>query len=1416
MRTKNLILLIIVLLCGALFIHQRQPAHSNASESIATNQTVDPAQKSPATDSTAPVIPTATPHTTSTPTAANAVTTVTDKLLSTIPDGPFRESLMVIGGPARHQALAKLIQLNPPKEDYASLRADPRGDLYYVCNLTPEAAQTAQAPTDETTAAAAPTTGEAAVPIATPPVRHSRPGSTKVLYLDFNGHTITGTAWNSTVTTYNALPLDTDGDPTTFSDAEQAVIIQVWERVAEDYAPFDVDVTTEEPATFTSTTGRTVITKNVDANGANMPSSTAGGVAYLSVFGSPSYSTYYSPALVYFNNVGGGTNAGLLTEAISHELGHNLGLSHDGTTSGSTYYGGHGTGETSWGPIMGTGYNRNVSQWCKGEYYLANNTQDDLSIIGTKLPLIPDDVGNTTATAVTLPVSSGSFSTTGLFNSATDTDLYVVTLPAGTTLFSVAGYRSASGTHGGNIDVKLDLLDSTGTVLFSNDLLDSTRTALSYTVTAGDYYLRLTPVAAGSPLTASPTGYTTYGTIGQYTLTGASVTPSVPTFTTQPATQTVYATTSVNFNVVATGAPTPTLQWRLNGTDIPGATSTRYTIASTASTDAGAYTVSATNSQGTTTSSTANLTVNPVIAPSITTQPVSLTVTAGASATFTVVATGTPTPTYQWKLNGTAISGATNATYTIAATTTASAGSYTVTVTNNGGTLTSSAATLTVNNAPTITTQPVSQTIIAGNSATFTVVATGTPTPTYQWKFNGTAISGATNSTYTIPATTSANAGAYTVTITNSVGNVTSSAATLTVNPTGSPTITTQPISQTVFIGYSATLTVIATGAPTLTYQWKRNGTALTGATNSTYTITNATNTDAGPYTVTITNGLGNVTSSAANVTVTAAVAPAITSPNQAGAAIDEPFSYVITANNSPSSFATTGLPAGLTLNTATGAITGSPTTAGTFTVSLNATNTVGTGTATLTLLVLPATTITTLAGQLGTSGSTDATDTAARFNYPSNIIADTAGVLYVTDSSNHTVRKIALSGAVTTLAGLAGTSGSTDGTGSGARFNTPAGIAIDSVGNLYVADTNNHTLRKITALGVVTTVAGSAGSSGTTNGTGSLARFNHPAGLVIDSVGALYLADSDNHAIRKTIFNGTAVTVSTFAGQTGVAGSSDGTGASATFNTPLDLAIDSTGTLYVADTGNHTLRKITSSLTVSTVAGQAGTLGSADGIGTAARLKGPAGLALDRGGNLYIADSSHTLRRFTLSTGQVITLAGFAGTPGTADGSGNKARFNLSTGLAIDANNYIYIADTDNHAIRAVSSAPVITTQPLSATVATGSNANLSVTAISHPTPTYQWYKDAVAVSGATAATLSLTNVQTTHAGSYTVTVSNNMGNVTSTAATLTVNQSGPSSPSSSSSSSGSSGGGGGSPSGWFVSALATLCLVRRFAPKK
>ncbi len=258
----------------------------------------------------------------------------------------------------------------------------------------------------------------------------------------------------------------------------------------------------------------------------------------------------------------------------------------------------------------------------------------------------------------------------------------------------------------------------------------------------------------------------------------------------------------------------------------------------------------------------------------ITAQPEGQSVTAGQAATFSVKATGSGTLTYQWKMSGTAISGATAASYTAPATTSSENGAqFTVVVTDSDGSLTSNPATLTVTAspvAPSITSQPANQAVTVGQTATFKVTATGTATLMYQWKKNGATISGATSASYTTPAAAASDNNAqFTVTVTNSVSNTTSNAATLTVNVP--PTISTQPASQTVAVGQTAKLSVTAAGSGTLTYQWNKNGSAISGATSASYTTPATVAADNGAsFTVTVTGASGNVTSNAATLTVNA------------------------------------------------------------------------------------------------------------------------------------------------------------------------------------------------------------------------------------------------------------------------------------------------------------------------------------------------------------------------------------------------------------------------------------------------------------------------------------------------------------------------------------------------------------------
>ena len=264
-----------------------------------------------------------------------------------------------------------------------------------------------------------------------------------------------------------------------------------------------------------------------------------------------------------------------------------------------------------------------------------------------------------------------------------------------------------------------------------------------------------------------------------------------PVITSQPVSRSVNAGDPVSFTVVA-GGQSLAYQWRFNGLNISGANASTYSIASAQTSNAGNYDVVVSNSAGSTISSVATLTVTtPVTPPTINTQPVSRTVQAGSSVSFTVVASGQGTLTYQWRFNGANIAGANASTYTIANAQTSNAGNYNVIVSNSGGSTPSATATLTVTlPPPTISTQPASQTVQAGSSVSFTVVASGQGTLAYQWRFNGANIAGANASTYTIANAQTSNAGNYDVVVSNSGGSTPSATATLTVtNPTSAPTI---------------------------------------------------------------------------------------------------------------------------------------------------------------------------------------------------------------------------------------------------------------------------------------------------------------------------------------------------------------------------------------------------------------------------------------------------------------------------------------------------------------------------------------------------------------------------------------------------------------------------------------------------
>ncbi|MHB1230665.1 MAG: NHL repeat-containing protein [Halothiobacillus sp.] len=322
---------------------------------------------------------------------------------------------------------------------------------------------------------------------------------------------------------------------------------------------------------------------------------------------------------------------------------------------------------------------------------------------------------------------------------------------------------------------------------------------------------------------------------------------------------------------------------------------------------------------------------------------------------------------------------------------------------------------------------------------------------------------------------------------------------------------------------------------------------------------------------------------------------------------------------------------------------------------------------------------VSTLAGST-TPGSADGTGSAASFYYPTGVVVDASGNLYVADTNNFEIRKITPAGVVTTLAGST-TPGFADGIGLAAGFNYPTDVALDASGTtLYVADSYNNEIRKINlTTGMVTTFAGST-TPGSADGTGLAASFHYPKGVKLDASGNLYIADFNNNEIRKITPAGV---VTTLAGST-TPGAADGTGPAAAFNHPKGIAVDASGTIYVGDVGNNEIRKVTPAGVVTTLAGST-TPGSANGIGVAASFNAPKGVALNGNGTLlYVADGNNEIRKIDLATGMVTTLAGST-TPGATNGPAASASFNNPVGVAVDASGNVYVGDTDNHEYRKI-----------------------------------------------------------------------------------------------------------------------------------
>jgi PKD repeat protein len=597
--------------------------------------------------------------------------------------------------------------------------------------------------------------------------------------------------------------------------------------------------------------------------------------------------------------------------------------------------------------------------------------------------------------------------------------------------------------------------------------------------------------------------------------------------------------------------------------------------------------------------------------------------------------------------------------------------------------------------------------------------------------------------------------GTYTVTLTVTDGglNVGFASTTVVIGAASTSTTNTATISHTdTYITNPISFTAAGTGQGLLGYAWSfGDGSTATGQTVS----HRYASTGNYPVTLTVSDSLGGHASATETIAVTTPPPPATppTTPPAARSITPSPLKPMTGQAVTLSGGASGGSYYALTYSwnfgdgnssaaSASNSITHIYSTAGSYQVTLTVTDTSSSlsASASATLVVTNRITTSVIAGVLSSAGSSDGTGNGAQFTGLSGTAVDAAGNIYVADTGNNLIRKVTPAGVVTTLAGtpISGSCSEQDGTGPDATFCSPRALTVDAVGNVYVADLSN-TIRKITPAGVVVTLAGQANASGSTNGAGNIARFNQPSGIVADTQGNLFVADTGNGSIRKITATGV---VSTYAGLAtnycyGNSLELDGSSTTASFCAPTGITIDGSGVLYVTDANAGTIRRVGTSGYVSTLAGYVGNSGCivVDGTGSSADFCSPTAIAYS-GSKLYVADTgSNSVRMVTLA-GAVTTIAGVGS--GYVDATGPLAKFRAPSGIAIDSSGNIYIGDTGNNTLRTRST--------------TGTVGSLAGTPVIHPTSTDGTGSGARFVNPTSIATDSSGNIYVADSGTQTL----------------------------------------------------------------
>jgi hypothetical protein len=438
------------------------------------------------------------------------------KSSSSLPAGDFRSSIDALSTGEQKRALQWLQSVEFTQQDLPYMRVDSQGGIYYADTFSGGKSKKTAAGKDTAS-------GLKAVTAKNVLKLHSRRGADKIIFVDFDGGTVAETAWNKDtgVKSWKTLPYDTDGKPKSFSAAEVNAMASIWHRIAEDYAPFDVDVTTEDPGKTRAKVVWVLVTDSQPRSKQPLPAADSSSVAYMNVFGF-SHTAYYSPALVYYNNL---TSPDVIAEASSHSVGHILGLSHDGKA-------GTGKGKLSWSPIMGLNHPNHVTQWSKGDYRGALNTQNDIGILIGALgsrgddhddsrfdkgtPLVVDNKGVIKVSTPETDPKNQRPENKGLIEDKDDVDVFAFKAGAGVLDITVTPAWQAfnQGYHrGANLDVHIAIYDESGKKVAEHNPSDETNSRLKKRIKPGSYKLEVQGVGNNS--------YSSYGSIGQYYISGS-------------------------------------------------------------------------------------------------------------------------------------------------------------------------------------------------------------------------------------------------------------------------------------------------------------------------------------------------------------------------------------------------------------------------------------------------------------------------------------------------------------------------------------------------------------------------------------------------------------------------------------------------------------------------------------------------------------------------------------------------------------------------------------------------------------------------------------------------------------------------------------------------------------------------------